>query len=108
MLKAIIRERQRRKWKSAQRYRKATERKRRLEKKLGKLENGVLKPDRVHNQKGIIIAVHHCRGRYRPEYRFEFFRKDAYHGQVSDFGENDLDALIKAVQSAKLYSNKVG
>ncbi len=107
MLNAIIREKRQKKWKSAQRYRKAMERKRRLEKELGKLEER-LKPDFEHNVKGILIAIHKCRGRYRPENRFEFFRKDAYSGQASDFGENDLDALIEAIQAAKLYSADAG
>ncbi len=59
MLNAIIREKRQKKWKSAQRYRKAMERKRRLEKELGKLEER-LKPDFEHNVKGILIAVLRC------------------------------------------------
>ena len=60
-----------------------------------------------HNEGGILIGVHKCRGHYRPEVRFEFARNDPRWGRVADFGEADLDALITAIEAAKLYSSQV-
>ena len=103
MFSRIMRERRKRKWKSTAKWRKAKAKKERLEKKLAKT-NERLEPDYMHNENGILIAVYKCRSRYRREIRFEFLRNDA-RGPVSDFGVNDLQALIRAVESARLYGN---
>ena len=100
----IMRERRRRKWKSAEKWRRQQQKKKRLEKKLEKLTE-CLKPDDEHNENGILIAVFKLRNRQgQKDTRFEFSRKDRF-GPASDFGVGDFKALINAIESVRLYGN---
>ncbi len=104
MFNTILRERRQRKWSAK---RKAMDRKTKLEQQLEKLEKRI-EPDHWKNEDGILVGIHSCRGRYRrPEFRFEFYRKDPLRGRVADFGEADLDALIEAIEAVKLSLSQV-
>ena len=103
MLEAIIRERKRRKWKTRA---KAMDRAKQLEKQLGRYELERA-PDATRNMEGILIVCHRCRGRFgKPDLRFEFSRKDPLRGPTSDYGEQDLDALMRAIEACKTYLSK--
>ena len=104
MFRAIMRERRRNAWKSQRKWQKAVRTKQRLEEQLRKASE-YAEPDRWHNIAGVMIGVHVLRDRYRGQsYRFEFCRKDdAQKKPPRDFGEHDLQALVKAVEAAAKY-----
>ncbi len=105
---ALLRRRRKRIWKSKRKWQKSLERKRRLEEELHKVRQ-YTEPDRSFNVKGLLVGVHILRDRFRgsTELRFEFFRKEGTKRLASDFGEHDLDALLKAVRCAKHYRTLV-
>ena len=105
MFKRILRERRRNSGKSRRKWQKAQRTKRREEQKLRKARE-YAEPDGWFNVQDVVIGVHILRNRYRGpvEYRFEFARKDgASKRLVTDFGEQDLDVLLKAVAVATQY-----
>lgn len=105
MFKRILRERRRNSGKSRRKWQKAQRKKRREEQKLRKARE-YAQPDRWVNVQGVVIGVHILRNHYRGpvEYRFEFLRKDGTNKRlVTDFGEQDLRVLFKAVQAAARY-----
>ena len=105
MFQRILRERRRNGWKSRRKWQKAQRKIRREEQKLRKSRE-YAKPDRWLNVEGVVIGVHVLRNRFRGpvEYRFEFHRKDGANKQLAtDFGEQDLDVLRKAMTVATRY-----
>ena len=106
MFQRIWREKRKKRWKSARKWRSAAAKKERLLKQLGRLERQ-LEPDHVHRQDGILIHVHEFRGRYSTvEFGFEFYRKDR-RGNEQLYGLNDLKPLARSiVDSYKTYAGK--
>ncbi len=105
MFRAIMRERRKNAWKSRRKWQKAVRKKQRHEAELRKATQ-YAQPDRWFNIDGVVIGVHVLRDRFRGpvQYRFEFYRKDsAQRGLVSDFGEQDLRTLAKAINAATKY-----
>ena len=99
MFQRILRERRRNGWKSRRKWQKAQRKKQRAEEEVRKSRE-YAKPDRWLNVEGVVVGVHVLRNRFRGsvEYRFEFHRKDGANKRlVTDFGEQDLDVLRKAV-----------
>lgn len=102
MITQILRERRRRKWKSAERWRKQQEKKKRLERQLEKVKES-LKPDVVLNTNGILISVHKLRTRQgKKDPRFIFDRKER-NEPASDFGKGDFEALKRAIDYASSF-----
>jgi hypothetical protein len=105
MFQRILRERRRNRWKSRRKWQKAQRKIRREEQELRKSRE-YAKPDRWLNVQGVVIGVHILRNRFRSpvEFRFEFHRKDGANKQLAtDFGEQDLDVLLKAITVATRY-----
>ena len=105
MFRAIMRERRKNAWKSRRKWQKAVRQKQRHEAELRKATQ-YAQPDRWINVNGVVIGVHVLRDRFRGpvQYRFEFYRKDsAQKGLASDFGEQDLGTLARAINAATRY-----
>ena len=102
MIGRIAKELRQKRSRSAKKWQRAQDKKRRLERKLGKIEEQ-LKADLTLNCHGVLIAIHHLRSPYgKEDYRFQFFRKER-RGTATDFGEADLEALIVAIKAAIKY-----
>lgn len=105
MFQRIARERRKKGWKSRRKWQKAQRIKRREEERLRKSREYAT-PDHQFNVDGVVVSVHELRNRFRGpvEYRFEFHRKDGPNKQLaSDFGDQDLDVLIKAITISARY-----
>ena len=101
MFNAILRERRRKKWKSAKRWQQKRDRKDRLERELRRLGEYV-EPDLVHNHKGVLIGFHLLRSKFgKSEIRVEFSRKfDSRRSPENQFAFNDLPILVEAIREA--------
>ena len=105
MFQRILRERRRNEWKSRRKWHKAWRKIQREEQELRKSRE-YAKPDRWFSEEGVVVGVHFLRNRYRGsiEYRFEFHRKDGANKRLdTDFGEQDLAVLLKAVAKSRRY-----
>ena len=82
------------------------DRRRKLEEELGLLKETVGPDCFVALGEGITLGVHLCRTQYgKPDYHFEFFRRDPLRGRVSNYHSGDLDELIKAIHKTKQWAS---
>lgn len=105
MIRRIRNELRQKRMRSAKKWHRARLKKRRLERKLGKIDEQ-LEADVTLNCHGVLVAIHHLRSpNGRAENRFQFYRKGR-RGVATDFAQGDLEALFHAIEAAQEYRTK--